>query len=216
MTIITVCNEKGGTGKSSLVQSLAVYLLRRKKTVLLVDADPQKTTADWAQERSEGNLTPISCVEMSGNIRFLLENMRTRFDIVLVDCGGADSKAMRSALAMSEIAILPFRPKRRDLKVAPDMTEIVEIAQTLNKDIHVFSIITQAPTHPNQRYRIDNARQVLIELGLNPLQSFTRNLNAWDDAEEAGCSVLEYSEDQKAAEDAVRAFDELFEGIEHG
>lgn len=213
--IITVCNEKGGTGKSSLAQSLAVYFLRQLKTALLVDADPQRTTAEWAKERSEGNLTPISCVEMSGNIHFPLENMRARFDVVVVDCGGADSKVMRSALAISDIGIIPFRPKRRDMKVAPEMAEIIETAQALNKKLHIFSVITQAPTYPNQRYRIDNARRLLAELGLNPLQSFTRNLNAWDDAEEAGCSVLEYQEDQKAAQDAVQVFDELLRGM-HG
>ncbi|ABN42250.1 gp46 [Sodalis phage phiSG1] len=211
--IVTVCNEKGGAGKSSVAQSLAVHFLRQGKTVLLVDADPQKTTADWAQERNEGELPSISCVEMSGNIRAPLEEMRSRFDVVTVDCGGADSKAMRSALAISDMAILPFRPKRRDLKVAPEMAEIIETVQVFNNRLRVFSIITQAPTHPNQRYRIDNARKLLVDLGLNPLRSFTRNLNAWDDAEEAGCSVLEYQEDKKAAEDAIQVFDELFRGI---
>lgn len=211
MPIITVCNEKGGAGKSSLAQSLAVYLTQQEKSVLLVDADPQKTTSDWAGERTETDLPAISSVEMSGNIRESLMQMRSRFDMVIVDCGGADSKAMRSSLAVSDIALLPFRAKRRDLKVAPEMAEITETAQALNSALKVFSVITQTPTNPNQKYRIDNARKLLSELGLNPLMSFTRNLNAWDDAEEAGSSVLEYPDDRKAADDAINVFTELME-----
>lgn len=216
MPIITVCNEKGGTGKSSIAQSLSVYLIQQKKSVLLIDADPQKSTSDWASERQGSKLKAIPFVEMSGNICESLIQLSDRFDYLVVDCGGADSKAMRSSLATSDIALLPFRPKRRDLRIAHDMAEIVETAKALNTKLKVLSVITQAPTHPNQKYRIENAKKLLSQLGLNPLDSFTRNLNAWDDAEESGCSVLEYTEDKKAANDAKNLFTELFEDIKNG
>ncbi|WP_140187405.1 AAA family ATPase [Providencia stuartii] len=216
MCIITVCNEKGGTGKSSIAQSLSVYLVKQNKSVLLIDADPQKTTSDWASERAESDLPKIPFVEMSGNMHDSLIQMDARFDYVVVDCGGADSKAMRSTLATADIAIIPFRPKRRDLKIAPEMSEITETAQALNSKLKIFSVITQAPTNPNQNYRIENAKSLLKQLGLNPLYNFTRNLNSWDDAEESGSSVLEYKDDKKAADDATSIFVELFEVIKNG
>lgn len=216
MPIITVCNEKGGTGKSSIAQSLSVYLIQQKNTVLLIDADPQKTTSDWASDRAESNYHKIPFVEMSGNMVDSLMEMSTRFDFVVVDCGGADSKAMRSALATSDVAIIPFRPKRRDLKIALGMSEIADTAKALNSKLRIFSVITQAPTNPNQSYRIENARLLLKQLGLNPLKSFTRNLNAWDDAEESGCSVLEYTDDKKAGNDASAVFVELFKELKNG
>lgn len=39
-----ICNEKGGVGKSSLAQTLAVYLKSKKSNtdLLLIDADTQK------------------------------------------------------------------------------------------------------------------------------------------------------------------------------
>ena len=42
--IFVICNEKGGVGKSSLAQNLAVYLKRKKSNtdLLLIDADTQK------------------------------------------------------------------------------------------------------------------------------------------------------------------------------
>lgn len=213
--IITICCEKGGSGKSSLAQALAVFLTLKDKDVLLVDADPQRTTGEWAEERAENNARPISCVEKTGNIANDLKDLDKRYQFIVVDCGGADSKAMRSALSVSDMALLPFRPKRRDLRTSVKMADIIETVLAINPDLIVRSVITQAPTHPNQRKRIESAKQLLTSLDLNPLDNFTRNLNCWDDAEEDGLSVLEYKEDKKGAEDAENVFIE-FLGGSHG
>ena len=55
--IYVVCNEKGGSGKSSIAQTLSVFLKQfLSKDPLLIDADPQRTTAEWAAERAETDL----------------------------------------------------------------------------------------------------------------------------------------------------------------
>lgn len=210
--IYVICNEKGGSGKSSIAQTLSVYLkLNQSKDLLLIDADPQRTTAEWAAERAENDLPQIPCIELTGNITKQLQDLKSRYDSIVIDCGGADSKAMRSSLSYADIALLPFRPKRRDLKVAPGMAEIVETAQALNEKLRVYSCVTQAPTLPTQGYRIQAAKNLLISLNLNPLIHITRNLNGWDDADESGLSVLEWQQDPKAGDDAKALFDELME-----
>ncbi|MBY7998099.1 hypothetical protein KW438_22075 [Vibrio fluvialis] len=212
--IFVICNEKGGSGKSSLAQTLAVYLKSKDSNdPLLIDADPQRTTAEWAAERAESDLPQIPCIELTGNITKPLQDLEKRYGTIVIDCGGADSKAMRSALAYANVALLPFRPKRRDLKIAPAMAEIVETAQALNTKLKVFTCITQAPTLPSQGYRIQAAKNLLMSLEMNPLQHITRNLNGWDDADESGQSVLEWKQDSKAGEDAKALFEELMGAI---
>ncbi|MDW3115630.1 chromosome partitioning protein ParA, partial [Vibrio sp. 1727] len=159
------------------------------------------------------DLPQIPCVELTGNISRPLQDLEKRYGTIVIDCGGADSKAMRSALSFADIALLPFRPKRRDLKVAPSMSEILETAQALNAKLKIFTCITQAPTLPSQAYRIEAAKNLLSSLNMNPLRHITRNLNGWDDADESGQSVLEWSQDPKAGEDARALFDELMETI---
>jgi chromosome partitioning protein len=50
MKVITVCNAKGGCGKSTIALSLAASLARTPRTkVLVLDMDPQAQISDWLQ-----------------------------------------------------------------------------------------------------------------------------------------------------------------------
>ena len=123
--ILLVGGEKGGSGKSCLAQNMAVYLQHQKKDVLLLDADPQGTTTDWAKEREENEkLANLPCVQASGNIRQILKDLVNRYQVVVVDAGGQDSEALRSAMTVATHMLLPFRPKRRDLKTLLNVSQL--------------------------------------------------------------------------------------------
>ena len=59
--IISVLNQKGGVGKTTLSISLAAALAGRKLRVLLVDADPQGSALDWIAVRQE-DAAPFAAV----------------------------------------------------------------------------------------------------------------------------------------------------------
>ncbi|SGZ09423.1 AAA family ATPase [Moritella viscosa] len=215
--IYVIANQKGGVGKSSVAQSLSVYLkqLDHNNSVLLIDADPQKTSAQWAEQRAENDkLTEILCIEMSGNISQTLVSLHDQYNNIVIDCGGADSKAMRSALGIADVVLVPTRPKQRDLQVTIEMSEIIDTALALNTNLKIFSVVTQCPTLPSQGYRITGAKNVLSDLDLNPLINITRNLNSWDDATENGSSVLEWTACKKGSNDANAVFTELLEKVQ--
>ena len=64
MKVITVCNAKGGCGKSTIALSLAASLGRSPRSkVLVIDMDPQAQVSDWLQASNglsvEGTLTSV-------------------------------------------------------------------------------------------------------------------------------------------------------------
>lgn len=197
--IILIGGEKGGAGKSCLAQNLAVYLQIKNRDILLLDADPQGTTTDWIKERDENeDLKNIPSVQASGNIRQVLKDLSKRYEDIVIDAGGQDSEALRSAMTIATHMLLPFRPKRRDLKTLDHMEQILKLAQAVNPNLNARAIITQCPTLPSQVQRILDAKEACVSFGIKALDQITTNRNVYDDADENGLSVFELTSDLKA------------------
>lgn len=208
--IIVIGSEKGGVQKSGLSQSIAIwYANQQGKDTLLVDADPQGTTWDWYQVRLENqSLPPISCVRMSGKMHQELLNQASRYEVVIVDVGGHDSKPLRSAMAVANKMLVPLRPKRRDLKTLEHMMELIEQVQAVNSKLQVRAILTQCPPLPSQVQRILDAKDACRNHGLTPLDAVTMMRNVYDDCDEGGRTVFE-SDDQKAIKEISDIAEEL-------
>ena len=52
MTVIAVCNQKGGSGKTTMAINLAAAFAADDMAVLLVDLDPQGSVVDWNSIRA--------------------------------------------------------------------------------------------------------------------------------------------------------------------
>ena len=186
--ILVVGGEKGGSGKSTLAQNLAVFLAKDGHDVLLLDADPQATTRDWAAER-QGNegLVALAFEHATGDLRKTLEDRAKRYQTIVVDAGGADSQALRSSMTIATHLLLPLRPKRRDLKTLPNLDQMITQAKTINPGLEVRAF------------------------GIEPLEAITMQRNAFDDADENGESVYEIRPvDAKAIEEIDAIANEIW------
>ena len=212
--IILIGGEKGGSGKSCLAQNLAAFLkLKQGRDVLLLDADPQGTTTDWVQERlASGRVAEIPSVQASGNIRVVLLDLAKRYEAIVIDAGGQDSEALRSAMTVATHLFMPFRPKRRDLKTLEHAEELIRMAIAINPGLQVHAVITQCPTLPSQLQRINDAKNACRSYGIEPLQAITYHRNVYDDTDEGGLSVLETDVDGKAQDEIMAIAIELLRG----
>jgi len=197
--ILLIGGEKGGSGKSCLAQNIAVYLQIQKHDVLLLDADPQGTTTDWVKEREENEaLVSLSSVQASGNIRQTVSDLSKRYEDIVIDAGGQDSEALRSAMTVATHMLLPFRPKRRDLKTLTNVEQLMKLAKAVNPNLIARAVITQCPALPSQVRRINDAKAACKSFDLEALEAITTHRNIYDDADEDGYSVLEMKSDGKA------------------
>ncbi|AVB17601.1 MULTISPECIES: AAA family ATPase [Pseudomonas syringae group] len=209
--ILVLGGEKGGPGKSCLAQNLSVAIKLLGGDVLLVDADPQATSYEWANIRDRnGALVSIPHEKAHGDISTTLKDRAKRYSHIIVDCGGADSEALRSAMTVASHLLIPLRPKRRDLATLEKLEILTRLAKSSNPKIKIKAVITQCPSLPSQAIRILDAKDACMSFGIEPLNAITMSRNAYDDAEEDGSSVIESNTDLKAKEEIEKIADELF------
>jgi chromosome partitioning protein len=130
--IIVLAQTKGGVGKSTLAINLAIERSRAGRDVLLVDADEQATATDFTALRTEALGTPgYTAVSLSGPaVRTQVQQMRPKYQDIIIDAGGRDTAGLRAALTVADVALVPFQPRSFDLwtfdKVAGLITEAGE------------------------------------------------------------------------------------------
>lgn len=57
--IISVLNQKGGVGKTTLSSNIAAQLASEGHRILLIDADPQGSSLDWSAAREADSLVTV-------------------------------------------------------------------------------------------------------------------------------------------------------------
>jgi chromosome partitioning protein len=119
-------------------------------------------------------------------------------------------------MTVATYMLIPFRPKRRDLKTLPKVDNLARLATAVNPALTVRAVITQCPALPSQSQRILDAKDACRSFNIQPLNAITTARNVYDDADEDGCSVLESNTDPRAKEEIEALAIELWGPITWG
>ena len=190
--IVLIGSQKGGCGKSTTAVNICAELAGRGHDVVLVDADRQCTSANWAMDRVEKPALPaVHCIQKYENIRDTLLDLDKRYEYVIVDAAGRDSRELRTGMTAAHILVVPFRPSQPDLDTLPNMQEIIIQAKDLNHNLKVYGLITMAPTNPVIHEETD-ARECLIDYPeIKLLATMIRDRKVYRDAMSEGLGVVE-------------------------
>ena len=134
MPVISIINQKGGVGKTTLSVHVATALAERSR-VLLVDADPQSSSLDWEaarQDKSRKLLFPV--IGLPKKILHVeLPKMAKDFDAIVIDGPPRIYDVARSAIQASDIVLLPVQPSQYDVWAAEETVNLVEECAALYK-----------------------------------------------------------------------------------
>ncbi len=202
-TIAIIGSNKGGCGKTTTATNLAVALAKRGGEVCLVDADPQRSASRWYAEREAANLEPtITLIEKRDNISSTLRTLSEKFDYVIVDVAGRNSRELITGATVAHVIIAPHQCSQLDLDTLGELQEQVIRVRDLNPDLRVLAYHSMAST--NAAVRETERREFLEYLAEFPeiaaLNSVGFYRKTYKDMIPAGKSVLEGDNAQAAAE----------------
>lgn len=211
--IVTVGNTKGGVGKTTAALNIAIARALAGKEVWLIDGDRQGTAQTAIGIR--GDRQPgIACATYPDGhvLRSQLQQQQKKFDDVVIDAGGRDSTALRAALTLTDVLLIPFQPRSFDVWSLSQIAVLIDEARAVRDGLCAYAILNCADSGENSTDNTEAAEAVAdfpqIELLATPL----RRRKAYANAAGQGLSVLEYKPvDRKAVDELNALIEALYE-----
>jgi chromosome partitioning protein len=117
--VITIAQQKGGAGKTTLAAQLAVVWARQGKRLALADIDPQGSLAAWTELRRTRNGAAGLGFEFAAlagwRVGEWVERQARQTDFVIVDSPPHAELEARIALRAASLVLVPLQPSPLDL-----------------------------------------------------------------------------------------------------
>lgn len=150
--ILTIANEKGGVGKTTVATNLAVMARLAGMDVLLVDTDVKQTSITaWCGARQQRGVTPfIPAMIKVGKFGADVIAIAEKYDLVIVDVGGRDSTELRQGLAIADSAIVPIMPGQFEVWGMANMTATLdEVEDRIGRAVPTAVLLNGMSPHPS-------------------------------------------------------------------
>jgi len=208
--IISVTSLKGGVGKSTVAQNLAVCFAHSEYSVCIVDVDTNQSALRWSGLRDEElPAVPVygltDGMELSKNIKHLNQS----HEIVIIDGTPSLSQVTSKIILLADLLIIPILPSGLDIWATEKFIDRYRDAEQQKEEtIPAYFLINQNQTTNLSR----EVKEVLEATGISVFNSSLRNRIAYREAVIKGLGVYEYK-DEKAKAEMVELFKDVKNAI---
>lgn len=206
MRVISLLNEKGGTGKSTLATNLASAFARRGRRVILVDADTQGTARDWRNASpSDADLPTVVPLDRPQVLKTALRSLPA--DVVVIDAPGSAGDMTASVVAVSDVALVVLAPSAGDAWASVSAIKLIENVRALGRDVHAGFLLNRVDARTNMA-KFFQAGEWREQYPIDCLAAGVRYRASFVNALGMGVSVFETA-DKQAQQDVLDVIDEL-------
>lgn len=205
--VVSVLNQKGGSGKSTLTTNLARAYELEGLDVVILDGDPQRTTTEWGKLAGEDMpaVTPTTASKIEEHIE------EAPASVVLVDGAPApahDTLNVR-AMTLSDLVLIPVRASGPDIWSSEDLLGSIQTRRerTGGKPRAAF-VVCQQIARTNLASEIGD---VLDAYPLPTLDARTNHRVAYTEALSTGTTVLDMQGAKKAENEIRRIAEQSLE-----
>lgn len=167
MRKITICNGKGGAGKTTITILLGLALIEVGHKALVIDTDPQKTASRWIAD--------------SG---LPLDSQDARATILIDTPPRLDDAGLKKAIRESDAVIVVSSPSPADLFTSQDTVRLIASLQATEKSRLLFNQVQDGTILSR------GLEETAQRIGLQPLTSFLTRRQCYQHAVLLGWNAL--------------------------
>lgn len=197
---IGVTNLKGGVGKTTISQNLAVGLAHIGYKVCIVDTDRNQNSLAWVGERSDDlpNLLAVGITD-SKALNKMVDQLDNDHDFIIIDGTPSLSEMSTRIILASDLLLIPILPSGHDIRSMQLFFERYEQAKEFRDEIPAYFFLNQF----SEKVKLHQSTvELLKDFGIGMLKTKFRRRIAYAETSITGKGVYEYS-DPKAKEEVV-------------
>jgi len=202
---ISVQNQKGGVGKTTLAIHLSHALVTMGFRVLLIDADPQGSARDWAAARAGDPLFPVVGLDRP-TIHKELPALSQDFDHILIDGPPRVSDLAKSAIGAADLVVVPIQPSPYDVWAAEAVIKLIQEVSVFKENLKSVFVINRKIVNTAIGRDVVEA---LASYHLPVLKSTINQRVAFAESAASGSTVLEMDSKGQAAKEVLAVTNEL-------
>lgn len=205
--VIAVLNQKGGVGKTTLSIHVAAGLALRGKRILLIDADPQGSALEWAENRQDKVLFPVVGIPKA-TLHREVPHLASDYDAVVIDGPPRVNEVARSAIMASDLVLIPVQPSPYDVWAVKDIVDLLKEASVFKENIKsVFAVNRKIVNTAIGR----DVAEALADHDMPVLDSVISQRVVFAESAATGRTVLEIDLDSPASREITALIDEILE-----
>lgn len=202
MKTLAVVSQKGGVGKTTLATALAVEAVRRGKSVVIVDLDPQASASFWKDTRQETlfeDPLAITAVPASRLGHVLSAAESAGCDLAVIDTPPFSKDIAYEATQRADFVLVPTRPAVLDVMA---MMRTLELVKRYERPYAIALTFC-----PHQGREVEDTERAIrdLEAELCPVRIGSRI--AYSRAQQTGRAAQELDPEGKAAQEIIELYD---------
>ena len=131
--VITIAQQKGGTGKTTLAVHLALSFIKfHNLKVAIIDTDPQGSLGKWFMIRSEKKISNQNLTFKTASLwgaQYESKILKQDHDIVIIDTPPKIESDARPAIEAANLVLIPVAPSPVDFWATESIIEIAKKAK---------------------------------------------------------------------------------------
>jgi chromosome partitioning protein len=203
---IGVSNLKGGVGKTTVAQNLAVCFAHMGYKVCIVDTDTNQNSLAWSGVRDEDlpEVLVVGAID-SKALTKTVDKLAKDNEVVIIDGTPSLSEMTTRIILASDILVIPILPSGHDFRAMNQFFDRYEQAKEFREDIPAYFLLNQFSENLNVHQDMKN---LLTQFGINILKTTLNKRVAYVKTGIEGRGVYEGTDD-KAKEEMIKLTQEL-------